>query len=351
MEFLFYYGLFLAKAVTFVIVVFIIVALVAGFSSRKKQSAKGHIEVTDLNDRYQEMFDVVRESVLSEAEIKQLFKDKKKEDKNKLKEEKKKLKSGQLDKPQSRLFVLDFDGDIKASQNDSLRQAISAVLDLATSEDEILLRLESGGGMVHSYGLASSQLDRIKAKGIPLTVAVDKVAASGGYMMACVADKIIAAPFSIIGSIGVVAQVPNVHRLLKKHDVDVEILTAGEYKRTLTVLGENTEKGRDKFIEDLESTHALFKEFVSERRPSLDISSVATGEVWYGKQGLDKGLIDEIATSDQYIVESLGEKRVIGVDYVIKKNLVNRISDAAESSLDRLVVRWLTRLMPSRPKW
>ncbi len=351
MEFLFYYGLFLAKAVTFVIVVGIIVAMIAGLGGRKKSAAKGHIEVTDLNDSYQAMFDTIESAVVSEAEAKQLFKDKKKEAKKAAKADKSKAKSGQGGSPKSRLFVLDFDGDIKASQVDSLKQAITAVLSIANSGDEVLLKLESGGGMVHSYGLAASQLDRVKQKGIPLTIAVDKIAASGGYMMACVADKIISAPFAIIGSIGVVAQVPNVHRLLKKHDVDVEILTAGEYKRTLTMLGENTDKGRAKFIEDLELTHDLFKDFVVEHRPDLNISAVATGEVWYGRQAVANGLIDEISTSDQYITDHLKEKRIVGVDFVVKKTIVNRLSDAAEATADRLVVRWLTRMLPSRPQW
>ncbi|GAA4931674.1 protease SohB [Halioxenophilus aromaticivorans] len=351
MEFLFNYGLFLAKAVTFVIVVAIIVAIVAGISTRKKSGVKGQIEITDLNDSYQAMFEAIEGAIITHAEAKQQDKAKKKDAKKTAKQEKTQLKSGQKPPVKPRLFVLDFDGDIKASQVESLKQTISAVLSIATTEDEILLKLESGGGMVHSYGLAASQLDRIKQKGIPLTIAVDKIAASGGYMMACTANKILAAPFSIIGSIGVVAQVPNVHRLLKKHDVDVEILTAGEYKRTLTMLGENTEKGRAKFIEDLQLTHDLFKEFVSEHRPNLNVAEVATGEIWYGRQAIDKGLVDSICTSDQYITDQLNDKRIIGVDYVIKKNIVNRISDAAEASVDRLVVRWLTRLMPSRPQW
>ncbi|BFM07006.1 protease SohB [Halioxenophilus aromaticivorans] len=351
LEFLFNYGLFLAKAVTFVIVVAIIVAIVAGISTRKKSGVKGQIEITDLNDSYQAMFEAIEGAIITHAEAKQQDKAKKKDAKKTAKQEKTQLKSGQKPPVKPRLFVLDFDGDIKASQVESLKQTISAVLSIATTEDEILLKLESGGGMVHSYGLAASQLDRIKQKGIPLTIAVDKIAASGGYMMACTANKILAAPFSIIGSIGVVAQVPNVHRLLKKHDVDVEILTAGEYKRTLTMLGENTEKGRAKFIEDLQLTHDLFKEFVSEHRPNLNVAEVATGEIWYGRQAIDKGLVDSICTSDQYITDQLNDKRIIGVDYVIKKNIVNRISDAAEASVDRLVVRWLTRLMPSRPQW
>lgn len=204
----------------------------------------------------------------------------------------------------------------------SLREEISAILAVAEQDDEVLLRLESPGGMVHGYGLAASQLSRLKEKNIPLTIAVDKVAASGGYMMACIASKIVAAPFAIIGSIGVVAQVPNIHRLLKKHDVDVELHTAGEYKRTLTMLGENTEQGRKKFIEDLNETHELFKQFVHHNRPSLDIDAVATGEYWYGTQALDKGLIDQIGVSDDIIISAIETKEIISIRYTQGKKML-----------------------------
>ena len=207
-----------------------------------------------------------------------------------------------------------------------------------------MIRLESAGGMVHSYGLASSQLDRIVKKGIPLTVCVDKVAASGGYMMACVADKIIAAPFSILGSIGVVAQMPNFHRLLKKHDVDYEMLTAGEYKRTLTMFGENTEKGREKFIEDLEQTHDLFKDFVQQHRTEVDINNIATGEVWLGTKALEMKLVDDLKTSDEYLVEKMADADIYEVSYVHKKSLQEKVGLAAENSADRLLMRWWSRL-------
>ena len=131
-----------------------------------------------------------------------------------------------------------------------------------------MVRLESGGGLVHGYGLAAAQLVRLKDAGLTLTVCVDKVAASGGYMMACVADKVVAAPFAVIGSIGVVSQLPNFHKWLKNHDVDYEMFTAGDYKRTVTVFGENDAEDRAKYQEELEQTHALFKHFVNTYRPA-----------------------------------------------------------------------------------
>ncbi|EGT4952934.1 protease SohB, partial [Cronobacter sakazakii] len=205
------------------------------------------------------------------------------------------------------------------------------------------VRLESPGGVVHGYGLAASQLQRLRERQIPLTIAVDKVAASGGYMMACVANNIVAAPFAIIGSIGVVAQIPNFNRLLKRNDIDIELHTAGQYKRTLTLLGENTEEGREKFREDLNETHHLFKEFVHSMRPSLDIDAVATGEHWYGVQAKEKGLVDEISTSDDLIIARMAEREVVSLRYMQRKRLMDRFTGSAAQSLDRLLLRWWQR--------
>ena len=250
----------------------------------------------------------------------------------------------ELPEQKPRVFVVNFHGNISASAVTNLREEVTAILSQATVNDEVVVRLESGGGMVHSYGLASSQLDRIRKRKIPLTVCVDKVAASGGYMMACVADKIVAAPFAILGSIGVVAQLPNFHRVLKKHDVDFELLTAGEHKRTLTMFGENTDSGREKFIEELEDTHSLFKQFVQERRPQLDIDLIATGEVWFGIRALEVALVDDLQTSDEYLVTRATEADVFEIAFVVKKKLHQRLGLAAEESADRVVLRWWERL-------
>ena len=237
MEFLADYAGFLAKTVTLVIAILVVLVAVAVLRSRGRRSG-GQLQVTKLNDFYKALRQRLEQSILDKDQLKALSK-----------EEAKAAKAAKKQPAQkSRVYVLDFDGDIKASATDGLRHEITALLSLATPQDEVVLRLESGGGMVHSYGLASSQLARIRQAGVPLTVCIDKVAASGGYMMACIGEKIISAPFAILGSIGVVAQLPNVNRLLKKHDIDFEVLTAGEYKRTLTVFGENTEKGREKFL-------------------------------------------------------------------------------------------------------
>lgn len=325
MEFLFEYGLFLAKAITIVIALFILIAMIAGLSQREKDSEQGHIEVRNLNESLNAITRSLRSVVLHPEAQKLENKEEKKKTKEKQKADKKDVKEGHVHKP--RLFVVDFKGDMQASEVTNLREEITAILSVADEADEVLIRLESPGGVVHGYGLAASQLQRVRSKGIPLTVAVDKVAASGGYMMACIANQIIAAPFAILGSIGVVAQLPNFHRLLQKNDIDYEVLTAGQYKRTMTVFGENTDKAREKFLDDLEDVHVLFKDFVTEHRPSVNIEEVATGEAWFGRRAIDRHLVDELKTSDEYIVDSCSEREAFQVKYVIHRNKIDRIVD------------------------
>ena len=349
-EFFFEYGLFAAKLATFVIAILVVVVVSVAASRRVKKSMKGHIETTRVNDEIDAMQFALDAGVSDPEAFKLHFKQKQKAKKLDRKARRKALKraakSGGAEvaadaKP--RVFVLDFDGDLRASAVSGLRREITAVLTMARDSDEVVVRLESRGGMVHAYGLASSQLQRVKQRGIDLTVCVDKVAASGGYMMACVANKILAAPFAILGSIGVVAQMPNFNRLLKKHDIDFEMITAGEYKRTLTLLGENTDKGREKFIEEIEDVHLLFKEFVSEHRPGLDIERVATGESWFGQRALERALVDELVTSDEYIARACETSDVFEVRYVEKKPLPERLGIVLQDSADGLLMRWWER--------
>ncbi|TRX56406.1 protease SohB [Thalassomonas sp. M1454] len=343
MEFLYEYGLFFAKVITFVIAVIAIIAAIAG-AAHKQKHKKGELEINDLTEQYADVEQHMLEHLLSKEELKKHDKELKKKEK----EQAKAAKSGEVEtKP--RLYVVEFKGSIDAKEVDSLREEISAILSVATKEDEVFVRLESGGGMVHGYGLASSQLDRIRQQGIPLTASVDKVAASGGYMMACVADKIIAAPFAILGSIGVIAQIPNFNKLLKKSNIEFEQLTAGEYKRTLTMFGENTDKGREKFVEELEETHGLFKDFVGEHRPSLDIAKVATGEHWFGTKAKELGLVDNIQTSDDYLQNAAKERSVIAVKYSVKKGLADKFAKAASLSIEQTAGKLLqkNRIFPS----
>ncbi|WP_419834789.1 protease SohB [Endozoicomonas atrinae] len=346
MEYLADFILFLAKTVTLIGGVAILVALVTAIGQKAKKMHKGHLEITRLNEHYEHLQNDLKHALFDKDQLKKEAK----EEKEKAKLEKKAKKHKEAEETiKPRVFVLDFNGDIKASAVKSLREEITAVLSLADKErDEVVIRLESGGGLVHSYGLAASQLKRIRDKEINLTVTVDKVAASGGYMMACVANHIVAAPFAVLGSIGVMAQLPNVHRLLKKHDVDIELHTAGEFKRTLTVLGENTEKGRQKFIQDMEDTHLLFKDFVKAEREVVDIDQVSTGEIWYGQKALTLNLIDEISTSDEYIYRKVDEADLVQIEYVMKKGVADKLGLAAESALDNTLMKWWGRFNTSR---
>ncbi|WP_432049300.1 protease SohB, partial [Vibrio crassostreae] len=317
MEFLLDYGLFLAKIATVVIAI-IAILVIAKSVGGKSNAIKGELEITNLSEHHKQTIEQLEHHLHDDAFIKARDKAEKKAEKEKVKsrgkEVKKAAKEGELDsKREPHLFVLDFNGSIDAKEVASLREEVTAVLAVAREGDEVLLKLESGGGMVHGYGLASSQLDRIKAAGLPLTISVDKVAASGGYMMACIADKIVSAPFAIVGSIGVIAQLPNFNKLLKKHDIEFEQLTAGEYKRTLTMFGENSDKAREKFKEELEETHGLFKDFIRDHRPALDLDKVATGEHWFGTQAHELGLVDELRTSDDLVVEACKDKTVLAI--------------------------------------
>ncbi|CAM7256029.1 MULTISPECIES: protease SohB [Citrobacter] len=342
MELLSEYGLFLAKIITIVVAVAAIAAIIVNVAQRKRQ--RGELRVTNLSEQYQEMKDDLAMALLDGHQQKLWHKAQKKKRKQEAKAAKARAKQGETrdtDKP--RVWVLDFKGSMDAHEVNALREEVTAVLAVVKSQDQVVLRLESPGGVVHGYGLAASQLQRLRDKNIPLTIAVDKVAASGGYMMACVADRIVSAPFAIIGSIGVVAQIPNFNRFLKSKDIDIELHTAGQYKRTLTLLGENTEEGRQKFREDLNETHQLFKAFVHRMRPTLDIEQVATGEHWYGEQALEKGLIDEINTSDDVILNLMEGRDVLNVRYLQRKKLMDRFTGSAAESADRLLMRWWQR--------
>lgn len=333
MNFLLEYAGFLARAVTVLVVIIVILAMVAALRSRGRTRA-GELLVTSLNDFYSELKETVELNVLDKAQLKARRKA--------ISAQEKQDKKAGLHKP--RVFVLNFDGDIKASAAESLRHEITALLAVAQRTDEVVLRLESGGGMVHSYGFASSQLARIRDANIPLTVCVDKVAASGGYMMACIGDKILSAPFAVLGSIGVVAQLPNIHRLLKKNNIDVEVLTAGEHKRTLTMLGENTQQGREKFLQDLQTTHDLFKRFVVQYRPQLDINAVATGEVWFGTDAQKQQLVDQLQTSDEYLSKRAEEADLYALQFVQKKSLQERVGLAAGTAAEHVADKGWERL-------
>ncbi|MGC1953850.1 MAG: protease SohB [Gammaproteobacteria bacterium] len=327
-EILMEYALFLAKAVTIVVAVGLTVALIA--ASVRRERTPERLEVKHLNERYEAMTNTLRKETLS----KKAFKAKIKLDKARKKAEQKREKMAG-DGVRPRVFILNFHGDIKATAVSSLREEVTAVLLLARTDDEVAVRLENTGGLVHEHGLAASQLMRIKEKKIPLTIMVDKVAASGGYMMACVADRILAAPFAVLGSIGVLAQLPNFHRLLENHGIDVEQFMAGEFKRTVTLFGRNSDEGRAKLKEELEDTHRLFKDFVTQHRPKVEIEHVATGEHWYGTRALELKLVDRLVTSDDYLLEASQRAELYEVTYAGKRSVTQRVASMIQQALEQ----------------
>lgn len=357
-DFFFEYGLFALKVLTILILFLLAFFGAVVIFTNKGSSEEESIEIEKINDKFDTMREALECELLSKEELKFSKKQKKKREKEEAKLAKQRLKDnkelaeeeGELEPLRPRIFVVRFTGDLQASEVHQMREAITAILIVAKPKDEVLVILESSGGYVNHYGLGASQLQRIRDRDLHLTVAIDLVAASGGYLMAVVAHKIIAAPFAVIGSIGVLAQIPNFNRLLQKYDVDIEQHTAGEYKTTLTMLGKNTEKSRKKFQEELEDTHILFKHFVSEHRPNLDMHKIATGEHWYGSQALDLHLIDEVTTSDDYLLNQSAESDIYEVTYVINETLKDKIShffEFATKGICQTISQWLAkRSMP-----
>ena len=334
-EFFADYGLFLLKTLT--IVIAIVAVMAAGAAAQRKAGHEG-LEVENLNKKYRGMADALRKAISSKDERKQAAKERKKEEKAQAKES--------SSRPRS--FVIDFKGDLKASAASSLREEVSAILDVATADDEVIVRLENHGGIVHEHGLAASQLARIRDRDIPLLVCVDKVAASGGYLMACVGTKVYAAPFAILGSIGVLAQIPNFNRMLDSHGVDFEQVTAGKYKRTVTMFGKNTDEDRAKLKEELEDVHTLFKDAVAKYRPELDLEKIATGEHWYGTRALELGLADELLTSDEVLAARADERDLYHISYKIKQPLQKRLMANVETALERADAAGWRRKFESR---
>ena len=334
-EFFAEYGLFFLKVATIAVAIVVVIAFAA--AQGRKAGDEGLV-VESINKKYKGMAGVLRKAVMQKSDRKKEAKEEKKRKKAEAKEASSRPKS----------FVIDFKGDLKASGVPSLREEVSAILDVASANDEVIVRLENHGGVVHEHGLAASQLARIRNRDIPLVVCVDKVAASGGYLMACVASKIVAAPFAILGSIGVLAQIPNFNRFLDSHGVDFEQITAGKYKRTVTMFGENTDEDRAKLKEELEDVHDLFKSAVSTYRPDLDLDKVATGEHWYGTRALELGLADEIKTSDELLAELAMDRELYAVSYHIKQPLQKRLMASIDSALEKIDASSWRRRFESR---
>jgi serine protease SohB len=331
MHYLAQFLIFFAQTITIAATIILILIAFIAVIAKAKQKAKdegGSLLVKNKNDYYKKLQKQVQDEILPDTDIKALLKAEKKQNKNKKKSNKK--NPAATDK-KNNIFIINFNGDIRASAVKSLTQEISAILLSAKKGDQVFVKLESGGGHVHQYGLAANQLQRVRDAGFKLTIAVDRVAASGGYMMAVVADTLLAAPFAIVGSIGVIAQIPNFHRWLDQHKIDFEQLTAGKYKRTLTMLGKNDSAGRDKMQQDLEQTHKLFTSFIKNYRPKLDFEKIATGEYWYGTEALKLGLVDDITNSEDWLLKQHSSANLYNISYQTKQKLSKRLGQQVKT--------------------
>ena len=334
------------------------------FFKRKKKKKEPHLTFKHWNHRFANDFEQLEREIhaanfLPKDAVKLLKKAKKKEDKNeKLKDKEKDIKtvntirekllngldSKEVLKEHSNcVYVLTFIGSIMASEVEQLREQISFLIQVAKPSDEIVIRITSPGGAVPQYGLASSQIERLKIAGLRCVVCVDTVAASGGYMMASVADKIIAAPFAIIGSIGVVAGIPNFYRVLQKNEIDYHLFTAGKYKRTVTPFSEVTDEGKQKLQDDITAIHEAFKRHIKDGRPGVDIEEISTGEYWLATQAKEKGLVDEIMTSDDYLCRKLDDYEIIEIKTEIEQNRLEKLIEGG----NKFLKQWTSSRIPS----
>ena len=333
------YAVFLLKTATVVVAVLFLIA--ASAAASRRASGQDRLEVENLNKKYRRLADALCRVVMSRRDWKTLRRDARTRDKA--------VKRARKHRP--RTFVIDFKGDLRATAVASLREEVSAILEVAGETDNVVLRLENHGGVVHEHGLAASQLVRLRERNVPLIVAVDKVAASGGYLMACVANRIVAAPFAVLGSIGVIAQMPNFNRMMDSHGIEYEQVTAGEFKRTVTMFGKNTDEHRARLREQLEDVHALFKAAVATYRPGLDLASVATGEHWYGSRALELGLADELRTSDALLAELARERDLYRIAWKIRKPLQKRLLANVDGALDAVdAAAWRQRFESRLPR-
>jgi len=329
MELLAELAVFAAKVLLVVLGIVLVIGAIARAARKGGDEARGDLRLKKLNDRWKRTTDHMQRAFLGAR----AFKARHKADKAAAKAQREGGRGAEPTRP--RVYVVDFDGNVRASQVTGLREEVTAILGVAKAGEEVVVRLKSPGGLVHAYGLAASQLERLRDKGLRVVAAVDQVAASGGYMMATVAHEIVAAPFAVVGSIGVVAGFPNFHRWLDKRDIDFELMTAGKYKRTMTMFGENTDEARAKFQAELEEAHALFKAHVQRTRPALDLDKVATGEHWYGSQALALGLVDRIATSDDVLAERRDRADLWLVQFVPRRRLFDRVAHAVQAGFER----------------
>lgn len=318
-------ALFSAKSLIILGIILVVLAVFFILLAKSKQKISGQLTIKNLNHKYADNNEMIMQEILPKKEFKKFIKAQKAADKKR------------DDTDMKNIYVLTFHGDLHATAVGALSEEITAVLNAAKPKDEVVVKLESAGGVVHGYGLGAAQLMRIRNRNIPLIITIDKLAASGGYLMACTASKILAAPFAIIGSIGVIIQMPNFHKVLKDKHVDFEMHTAGKFKRTITMFGENTNEGREKLQEEIDVIHDQFKDLIKQHRPQINLEEAANGEHWLAQQAMKLQLVDELKTSDEYLLSQSHAANIYEISYEERKPLLQRLTSSVKMVRDKFL--------------
>lgn len=229
--------------------------------------------------------------------------------------------------------LLSFNGDINATEVIEFGRAVSMIVQMKDLVSEVYIIINSGGGVVNGYGLLASEIERLHYSEIETYALIDQVAASGGYMAACVANHVVAAPFAYIGSIGVVSEMPNFNQILSDNGINIEQHTAGKSKRTVTPLGKITDEDRNEFKKKLERIHRSFINHVSHYRNINDAdenknSIIFSGDYWIAEETveLELGLVDEISTSQEFLLDKMKEYNIIEITFQENKTKKSKLS-------------------------
>lgn len=232
------------------------------------------------------------------------------------------------------VFVIDYVGSMMASEVVYLTAKIDAIILKSNKDDEVVINITSPGGAVSGYGLVASQIKRLKTAGLKITATVDTVAASGGYMAAVVSDEIIAAPFAMVGSIGVVANVMIYEELLKNIGIQTNVYTSGDSKRTVVPSRVPNAEEEAKLEAQLEEIHSRFKDHVLSFRPDIDEDKVFTGQAFLAADAINFGLVDKIGTSDELLLNLYKDgHRLIEVQFIIEENIGGSVTKQVSAGL------------------
>ncbi len=250
--------------------------------------------------------------------------------------------------PPPRLAVLRFQGlrDLNASGDQRLSEAIDEVLVNRDHFEEAVVIIDSPGGTTHGYGHAYALLERLSASGLKVTACIDRIGASGGYLMALPADRILAGPFAIVGSVGVVAGIPNVKRLLEEKGVSYRLFVAGDKKRVVHFADDDGPEVREYMDEKLAGIHTQFLQAVEKHRGDrVKLDEVRSGDHWSAEESVEKGLglVDELQTSAEYLLERNREVALVMIErrVDITERFAGYLAARLSARVASLFTRWL----------